>query len=95
VLRQTVRERTTFASHALKNERERSVARASDGWAATLRRFVVLPFAALTAALAGLLYVLLLPVCGIASVLEAIATTAWSLVRAGAQGHTAPRRPLG
>jgi hypothetical protein len=95
VLRQNAPERTTFASCAREGATERSVSRASAGWAATLRRFVVVPLAALAAALAGLLYVLLLPVCGIASVLEGIATTAWSLVRAGAQGHAAARRPLG
>ncbi len=50
---------------------------------AAITRIAALPFAALTAALAGLLFVVLLPVCGIASIAEAMARTSWAFVRSG------------
>lgn len=39
------------------------------------------PFALVLAALAGLLYALLLPICGIASIAEATARSSWTIVR--------------
>jgi hypothetical protein len=44
-------------------------------------RLLVAPLAALVAAVAGLLYVLLLPICGIASMAGAAAQASWRLVR--------------
>lgn len=55
------------------------------GWALAAR-ILVAPFAAALLAFAGLLYVLLLPVCGIASVANALARAAWSTLREGAGG---------
>jgi hypothetical protein len=40
---------------------------------------------AIVAAAAGLVYLLLLPVCGIASIAGGVALGAWRWVRAGAQ----------
>ncbi len=39
------------------------------------------PIAALAAALAGLVFVILLPICGVASVLQGAASAAWDLAR--------------
>lgn len=44
-------------------------------------RIVLAPFALVAAAVAGLLFVILLPICGIASVAEATAKSSWLLVR--------------
>ncbi|HEY6004817.1 MAG TPA: hypothetical protein VIV57_18215 [Anaeromyxobacter sp.] len=52
------------------------------------------PFAAALAAIAGLAYVLLLPVCGIASIASAVAHASWAVLREafrGARERTAPR----
>ena len=44
-------------------------------------RLIVAPLAAIAAGLAGLLFALLLPICGIASIAEGIAKTSWRFVR--------------
>jgi hypothetical protein len=57
-------------------------------------RLALAPFAAVLAAVAGLLYVLLLPICGIASIASAVALASWSTLRdavRGAHTRTAPR----
>lgn len=62
------------------------------GWPA---RVLVAPFAAVLTALAGLVYVLLLPICGIASIASAVALASWSALREailGAPRRAAPRR---
>lgn len=48
---------------------------------AWLLRLVLAPFAAVTAAAAGLVFVVLLPICGIATIAEGIAKASWQLVR--------------
>ncbi len=53
---------------------------------ATAAWIALAPFAALGAALAGLVFVVLLPVCGIASIAEAIARSCWGAVRAALWG---------
>lgn len=50
-------------------------------------RVVLFPFALLFAALAGVVFAILLPVCGIATIAEAIAKATWAFVR-GAMPHT-------
>jgi hypothetical protein len=68
--------------------------RAAQGWR-RVARVLVAPFAAVLAAMAGLVYVLLLPICGIASIANAAALASWSLLReslGGARRRTAPRR---
>ena len=42
---------------------------------------VVLPFAALVALAAGLVFVVLLPICGVASIAEGIFEASWREVR--------------
>jgi hypothetical protein len=42
----------------------------------------VMPILLAAVAIAGLVYVILLPVCGIASIAEGVATAAWSRIRA-------------
>jgi hypothetical protein len=48
---------------------------------AALGRLLLAPFALLAAAAAGLLFAVLLPICGIASIAEGIAKAAWRFVR--------------
>ena len=48
---------------------------------ATLGRLLLAPFVAAAAALSGILFVVLLPVCGIASIAEGIARASWRWVR--------------
>lgn len=43
-------------------------------------------------ALAGIAYLVLLPICGIASLLEGFLGAAWTWMRADAQGGAAVRR---
>ena len=62
--------------------------------AGSLVRILLAPFAALVAAVAGLVFVLLLPICGIASIASAAAQASWGLVRQvlrGARRRAAPR----
>jgi hypothetical protein len=64
------------------------------GWGFAAR-ILIAPFAAALAAIAGLVYVLLLPVCGIASVASAIAQACWRTLRGATRGgnwRTALRR---
>jgi hypothetical protein len=66
-----------------------------DGWRPRRpARLVLLPFAALAAAVAGLVFVVLLPICGIASIASAVAQSSWDLVRetlGGVRHRTASR----
>jgi hypothetical protein len=44
-------------------------------------RLALAPFAALAAAAAGLVYVILLPICGIASIAASVARASWAAAR--------------
>jgi hypothetical protein len=82
MLRQDVQARTTFAgdapsSAAAPSSMRRSAARL----AAVALRLIVAPFAAAAAALAGLAFAVLLPICGIATICEGIAKASWRLAR--------------
>ena len=44
-------------------------------------RFILFPFAALLALAAGLVFVVLLPICGVASIAEGIFDASWREVR--------------
>ncbi len=80
--RPQIEPRTTFAA---EGERRRAnappVRRSAAVLAVIAVRLFVAPFAALAAALAGLVFAALLPICGIATICEGIATTAWRFVR--------------
>jgi hypothetical protein len=49
------------------------------------------PLVALAAAVAGLVYVFLLPVCGLASVVQGLASSGWALAKDLARGHRPAR----
>lgn len=49
--------------------------------AAAIGRILIAPFALALAAIAGMVYAVLLPICGIASIAEATARASWALVR--------------
>ncbi len=57
-------------------------------------RLIVAPFVAIAAALAGLVFVVLLPICGIASIAEAVAQGSWRFLRDsfGREPHPPARR---
>lgn len=55
-----------------------------------LARLLLVPFAAAAAAIAGLVYLVLLPICGIASIAGAVAQASWGLLRE-AFGRARPR----
>jgi len=48
---------------------------------AAAARIAIAPFAVILAALAGIVFVLLLPICGIASIAEGTARFCWSAAR--------------
>ncbi len=80
--RPEIEPRTTFAgAGARRPANEPPVRRSAADVAAVAVRLFVAPFAALAAALAGLVFAALLPICGIATICEGIATTAWRFVR--------------
>jgi hypothetical protein len=54
-------------------------------------RVILAPFALAFAALGGIVFVFLLPICGIATIAEAVAKGGWAFVR-GALSHPAEPR---
>jgi hypothetical protein len=95
MLRQDAHLRTTFAgardpsAGSPGSVRQRAASAVKTGL-----RLIVAPFALAAAAAAGLLFALLLPICGIATISEGIAKASWRFVRAAfAQvPHSPPRR---
>jgi hypothetical protein len=86
VLRRLVTLRTSFVPGVLPPDAPPHPAHAASCHAVRLLRLALVPFAAVAAALAGAIYVLLLPICGLASVVGGIAAAAWACIR------TAPLR---
>ena len=67
------------SSSPFREEAERARQGATAGW--SVGRVLLAPFAIVLAALAGLLYAVLLPICGISSIAEATARASWAIVR--------------
>jgi hypothetical protein len=96
MLRQHVRARTSFADASaeapaadpgVRHSAARVVVRAL--------RLIVAPVALASAALAGLLFAVLLPICGIATISEGIARASWRFVRESfARAPHAPARRI-
>jgi hypothetical protein len=95
MLRRLVEPRTPFAAAPPLRTGDAAPQRPGAAHArSALARAVLAPFAAALLALAGLVYVLLLPICGIASVASAVAQASWAVLREGSGGvrkRTAPR----
>ncbi len=95
MLRQHVHARMTFAEapgpHAGTPAPVRQSAARSVTW---FLRLIVAPFALLAAAIAGILFAVLLPICGIATISEGIAKGAWRFVRGAFERapRASPRR---
>ena len=81
MVRQSVQARTTFAPCVPKSTKLVDEGRAAFGRAPEVLSFLLVPFAAIAAAAAGLVFVLLLPVCGFASILGGFAAACWKRVR--------------
>jgi hypothetical protein len=82
-LRQSVMGRATFAAEPSRRAPERARPRhVATRVALATARLLVVPFAALAAALAGAVFVVLLPICGIASLAEDFARASWRIARA-------------
>ncbi len=82
MVRHPVQARTSFAAARVAVAEEpagmpRSAARLS----VSMVRLIVAPFALAAAALAGLVFAALLPICGIATICEGFAKTSWRFVR--------------
>ena len=88
----SVQPRTTFAAPPAPEPggavRVRPFAAAR--WSAA-GRVLLAPFALAFAALAGVVFVILLPICGIATIAEAVAKGGWAFVH-GALSHPAEPR---
>lgn len=56
---------------------------------AALARLLIAPLAVVAAALAGVIFVVLLPVCGIATIAEGLARASWRYVRRSDAGRDA------
>ncbi len=95
-MRQHATPRMTFAtspeSRRAHADEHTAAARKRAGWVASTARWVLVILAAPVLALAGILYVVLLPICGIASVLEGFLGAAWNWVRANAHPYATMRR---
>ncbi len=82
MLRQNVHPRTTFAGGTPPAAGDAvAVRRSATAIVAAVVRLLFVPFAAAAAALAGLLFAVLLPICGIASIAEGIAKASSRFVR--------------
>ena len=78
--RQEAHPRTPFA---LGGARTDGPVRPSVAWQpGPVVHLLLSPFAAVVAAVAGLVFVVLLPICGIATIASAAAQASWGLVRA-------------
>lgn len=84
--------RTTFAGDAGSGAPgDAPVRRTAARFATWTVRLIVAPFAAVAAAVAGLMFAALLPICGIATICEGIAKASWRFAR-GAFEHSPQRR---
>ncbi len=97
-MRQHATPRMTFATSPEARDAPRDqrsiAARQRAGWVPSIARWVLVVLAAPVIALVGIVYVVLLPICGIASVLEGFLEAAWNWVRAAAHpGATMHRNP--
>ncbi len=97
-MRQHATPRMTFATspdaRGAPSDEGSIAARRRAGRGPSIARWVLVVLAAPLIALVGIAYVVLLPICGIASVLEGFLETAWNWVRATAHpGATMHRNP--
>jgi hypothetical protein len=82
MVRQNAYARASLAAASIPTDPERNQLRQSVARVGrVIGRVLLAPFALVTGAVAGLVFVILLPVCGIASVAEATARSSWALVR--------------
>ena len=95
-MRQHATPRMTFATspeaRGARRDESSIAARRRAGWVPSIARWVLVVLAAPIIALAGIAYVVLLPICGIASVLEGFLGAAWNWVRASAHPGATMRR---
>jgi hypothetical protein len=83
MLRQSTAPRTSFADSPRRVHGMEMARQPVAGAAARVVRLLAAPLAALGALVAGALFVILLPVCGIASIAQGIAFACWRFLRAG------------
>ena len=77
MVRQLTAARTSFADSPRQVHRPESNRRGATSFRGILLRLVVAPFAAIAFLAAGALFVILLPVCGIASIAQGLAAGCW------------------
>ena len=95
MLRRIVQARTSFAAVEIGREiEEADVRQGGARLLVALGRILLVPVAAMAAAVAGAVFVVLLPICGIATIAETVARTCWDsaalpdLRRRAASGRT-------
>ncbi len=82
MLRRHAHARTTFAEAAAPaGGRAASVRQSAARLVSVALRLMAAPFALAAAALAGVLFAVLLPICGIATISEGVARASWRFVR--------------
>jgi hypothetical protein len=86
MVRQVVQMRTTFApepspSRPAFGEGRREVRQSAALPRSRVARLLLAPFAILAGAVSGVVFAVLLPICGIASIAEAMTRACWALVR--------------
>lgn len=81
MIRQEARRASFTASESRSGLAEGPLRQKGARLPATLLRLLLAPLVALVAALSGALFVLLLPICGIASIAEGIARASWRHLR--------------
>ena len=92
MVRHPVHTRTTFAAPpVVEIGGARGVRPFVAAWWPVVGRVLLAPFVLVLSAIAGVLFAILLPVCGIATIAEAMARGGWGFVR-GALSHLPARR---
>lgn len=82
MVRHSVDARTSFAASGATGPGEPAVVRQSAARVAVkVVRLIVAPFALIGAAIAGVVFAALLPICGIATICEGFAKASWRFAR--------------
>ena len=92
MMRQNAYLRSSFAAVSIEAEEQRRLRKSGPHGARSMGRLLLVPLALLAAALAGVVFVILLPICGIASIAEAAAKSSWAFVR---DAFRHPREAIG
>ncbi len=91
MVRQNAMGRTSFAGSAGPRDRAECARHVVARDRHAVLRVALAPLVALGVALAGMLFVILMPICGIATIAEEVARHGWRFLRATAMRVAPPR----